>query len=119
MIEAENQCQGLVIQIDANATLGPDLLKNDPNPQNSNGKMFADFLKRNPALIVVNNLKSCKGVITRRRKTIHKTEEAVLDFFLVNSVMLPFVEEMRIDDIDEFTLVNHAQNKKNGKKCSL
>ena len=115
VIEAENKCQGLVIQMDANASLGPELLKNDPNNQNSNGRLFANFLQRNPALIVVNNLDLCKGLITRRRKTIHKTEEAVLDFFLVNSVMLPFVEEMIIDDIDEYTLSNHAQNKKNGK----
>ena len=73
------------------------MLKNDPNPQNHNGKIFADFLKRNPALIVVNSLNLCEGVITRQRTTIKKTEEAALDFFLVNSVMLPFVEKMKID----------------------
>ena len=43
VIEAETKCQGLIIQIDANASLGPDLLKGDPNPQNQNGKLFADF----------------------------------------------------------------------------
>ena len=106
-------CQGLVIQIDANASLGPEIVKNDPNQQNSNGRLFAEFLERNPALIVVNNLNLCKGLIPRRRKTIKKTEEAILDFFLVNSVMLPFIEEMKIDDIDEYTLSNHSQNKKN------
>ena len=31
----------------------------------------------------------------------------------MNSVMLPFVEEMQVDDIDEYTLSNHSQNKKN------
>ena len=56
VIEAENKCQGLVIQIDANASLGPEWIKNDPNPQTINGKIFADFLERNPALIVVNSL---------------------------------------------------------------
>ena len=29
--------------------------------------------------------------------------------------MIPFVEEMIIDDIDEYTPSDHAQNKKNGK----
>ena len=111
--EAENKCQGLVIQIDANASLGPEWINDDPNPQTTNGKLFADFLERNPALIVVNSLNICKGLITRCRKTINKTEKSVLDFFLVNSVMLPFVEEMKIDDTDEYTLSNHSQNKKN------
>ena len=80
--EAENKCQGLVIQIDANASLGPEWIKDDPNPQNTNGKLFANFLERNPALIVVNSLNICKGLITRCRKTIKKTEQSVLDFFL-------------------------------------
>ena len=63
----------------------------------------------------MNSLNLCEGVITRQRTTIKKTEEAALDFFLVNSVMLPFVEKMKIDVINEFTLTNHAQNKQNGK----
>ena len=46
--------QGIVIQIDANAHLGPEQIKGDPNQRNSNGQMFVDFLDRNPALIVVN-----------------------------------------------------------------
>ena len=85
LIQAENKCQGLVIQIDANASLGPEIMKNYPNPQNSNWKIFAEFLARNPALIVVNSLNLSKGLITRRRKTIKKTEKSVLDFFIVNS----------------------------------
>ena len=64
---------------------------------------------------MVNSLNVCEGLITRKRKTIPRTEVAALDFFLVNSVMLPFIEQMKIDVIDEFTLANHAQNRKNGK----
>ena len=84
-----------------------------------NGKLFANFLERNPALIVVNNLNLCKGLITRRRKTINKTEESVLDFFIVNSVMLPFIEEMAVDEPDEYTLSNHSQNKKNKQSVQI
>ena len=71
LIEAENVGQGLVVQIDADASLGPNLIENDPYPQNANGKMFADFLGRNPVLTGVNSLNICKGIITRHRKTIH------------------------------------------------
>ena len=113
--EAENKGQGLVIQIDANAYLGSDIIPNDPNDPNGTGNLFREFLKRNPAITVVNSLQLCKGVITRRRTTINGIEEAALDFFLVNSVMLPFIMEMRVDVHDEYTLTNHAQNKKNEK----
>ena len=37
----------------------------------------------NPNLTVVNNLSICEGKITRRRKTLKKNEEAILDFFIV------------------------------------
>ena len=115
VIEAETNEQGLIVQIDANAYVGSEIVKNDPKPQNPNGKLFADFLERNPSVIVVNNLDLCKGLITRVRKTIHKSEEAVLDFFLINSLMLPFLVEMKVDIHDEYTLTNHAQNKKSNK----
>ena len=74
VIEAEKNNECLIIQIDANAYLGSKLLKNDPNDQNPNGELFAAFLVRNPAIIVVNNLNLCKGVITRKRITINTTE---------------------------------------------
>ena len=115
VIEAEQNNHGLIIQIDANAHVGCEIVNNDPNPQNDNGKVMEEFLKRNPALIVVNNLSLCNGLITRKRKTINNVEEAVLDFFIVNSQMLPFLVNMKVDEIDEYTLTNHAQNIKNNK----
>ena len=51
--------------------------------------------------------------MTRFRKTIHKNKASILDFFLVNSLMLPFLVEMKVDIHDEYTLTNHAQNKRN------
>ena len=82
--ESQTMEQGLIIQLDANAHLGLDFIKGDPNPRNSNGTLMYEFLERNPAITVVNSLKLCKGLITRRRETIKGVEEAVLDFFLVN-----------------------------------
>ena len=113
VIEAEQNNPGLIIQIDGNAHVGGAILKNDPNPENDDGKVMEDFLKRNPAFIVVNNLGLCIGLINRMRKTIKNVEEAVLDFFLLNSQMLPFLVNMKLDEIDEYTLTNHAQNRKN------
>ena len=70
-----------------------------------------DFLSQNPGLTVVNSLNLCEGLITRKRETINGTEEAVLDFFLVNQIMLPFVEKMVIDEKNEFCLTNFGNSK--------
>ena len=67
LIQAEIENQGLLVQIDGNLHAGPQLVKQDPNPQNNNGKIFMDFLERNPNLVVVNTLDLCEGIITRKR----------------------------------------------------
>ena len=65
--QAQIDNHGLLVQIDGNLHAGPQLLKQDPNPQNKNGKIFINFLERNPNLTVVNTLDICEGLITRKR----------------------------------------------------
>ena len=64
--DAELEGDGLIIQMDGNLHAGSDLIKNDPNKQNKNGKLFVEFLERNTHLLVVNALDLCEGIITRR-----------------------------------------------------
>ena len=73
---AELEGQGFILQMDGNLHAGPDLIKNDPNPQNKNGKLFMELLRINPELIVVNALSMCKELITRKREFESKKEEA-------------------------------------------
>ena len=112
---AELEQDGLIIQMDANLHAGPGLVKSDPNKQNQNGKIFIEFLRRNPSLIVVNALDLCEGLITRRREYDDKTEEAVLDFFIINHQLLPYLKKMIVDEDRTFTLSNFAQKRHNGK----
>ena len=111
--KAELEDQGFILQMDGNLHAGPNLIKNDPNPQNKNGKMFMEFLERNPCLIVVNTLSICDGIITRKRELDFRTEEAVLDFFIINEKMRPFLSKMLIDERREYSLCNFAQMKQN------
>ena len=110
--EAEIMEQGLVIQLDANAHLGPNIIKGDPNERNSNGTFFNDFLESNPAITVVNSLKLCEGLITRRRETTKGVEESVLDFFLVNEKMVQYLTKMKVDEEEQYALTNLAQKRK-------
>ena len=52
---AEIQGEGIIFQMDGNLHAGDGLVKMDPNVQNRNGKLFNEFLKRNPNLTVVNS----------------------------------------------------------------
>jgi hypothetical protein len=105
---ADKEGKGFVLQGDLNARLGSDEIPNDPNPQNENGRLFSEFLKRHPQLTVVNSLDLCKGLITRRRVLCTgKVENAVLDFFVVCSCVLPFVTEMTIHDNIQHILTNY------------
>ena len=81
VIEARKSGSGLIIQMDGNLWAGNKIVPNDPRPQNRNGQLFEQFLKRNPNLNVVNSLNICKGLITRRRYRNQNIEESVLDFF--------------------------------------
>ena len=81
--DAQENETGFILQMDGNLWAGSDVIKDDPNPCNANGKLFKEFLKRHPHLKVVNSLDLCEGLITRQRTTKKKTETAVLDFFIV------------------------------------
>ena len=113
--QAELEGDGLIIQMDGNLHAGSDLIKGDPNHQNKNGKLFCGLLDRNPQLIVVNSLDVCEGIITRKRDIENRTEEAVLDFVVINEKMKPFLRKMKIDEDRNMTLINLAQFQKNKK----
>ena len=115
VIQAESEEQGVIIQIDGNLHAGSGLIENDPNPQNQNGKLFLDFLRRNKTLSVVNSMSICEGTITRQRTLETRMERAVLDFFIVNEKLNPFLKRMIVDEKREFTLGNYAQINKNNR----
>ena len=103
---AESANTGLILQMDANVWAGPNLIPGDPNPQNSNGKLFEEFMDRNPHLYLVNSLQLCVGLITRIRITKNKVEKAALDLFIVCDKVRPFIEKMSIDEAREHVLTN-------------
>ena len=115
VIEAKNAGSGLIIQMDGNLWAGSEIIKNDPRPQNSNGRLFKQFLDRNPNLTVVNNLNLCEGLITRARVCNGKLEESVLDFFIVCNLVLPFVKKMVVDEEKRHVLTNYEHVRHGGK----
>ena len=58
----------ILIQMDANAKVGCEIIKSDPNKISNNGRLLVDLVERqNLAILNANDL--CEGVITRHRTT--------------------------------------------------
>ena len=77
---AQQSDAGFVLQLDGNLWAGDSIIPGDPRPQNRNGRMFQNFLERNPHLTVVNSLPICEGLITRKRIRGEQVEVSVSDF---------------------------------------
>ena len=106
---------GLIIQMDSNSHLGKNVIKDDTNDRNANGKLFCEFMERNPHLTIINSLQLCEGTITRMRKTSRGTEESVLDVFVTCDRILPFITRMVVDERRENVLTNYHALKDAGR----
>ena len=101
--------------MDSNAHLDKDVIEGDPNPQNSNGKLFCDFLERLPHLSIINTLPLCDGSITRMRKTTRGLEKSILDVFVTCHRILPYITKMTVDENRKLALTNFDALKSAGK----
>ena len=106
---------GLILQMDGNCHLGPSIIPEDLNVQNGNGKLFCEFIERNPHLTIINSLTICEGKITRIRKTSKGIEKSILDVFVACDKILPFITKMAIDDKREHALTNYKAVKNMGR----
>ena len=64
----------LILQLDANAKIGKESIKGDPNDRSFNGRILIDVAQRQN-LTIVNTLDLCKGIITRERVTSVNVEK--------------------------------------------
>ena len=98
-----------------NCVLVIETFQGDPRKQNNNGKLFQQFLSRQPHLTVVNSLPLCEGLITRSRVKEGEAEKSILDFFVVCSRVLPHITRMVVDEKKEYILTNYKNAQKGGK----
>ena len=97
IIKAEMLGISLIIEMDSNSKLGPDLIPQDPHKQSPNGKILAGIIQRR-GLIVANGLEGkCTGSITRRRETVETVEESIIDHVIMSSDLLKYFESLLID----------------------
>jgi hypothetical protein len=81
--KAELSGKSLIIELDANSKLGPEIIPGDKHKQSENGRVLAGIVERH-GLLVGNSLEECKGLITRKRVTRNCVEESTIDFVLLS-----------------------------------
>ena len=101
----------VVLMGDLNSKLGPEFIKNDPHSKTENGKILSGIIERN-ALIVVNGLEVCKGLITRERTTKDGIEKSIIDFVIVSTDLVQTIKTMMIDDGRKHVLTKLTNTKK-------
>ena len=80
ILAAKSESCLVLVQMDANAKLGRNIISMDPNTgTDGNGRQMLNLINRQ-SLILLNTDRSCAGAITRHRVTKNGTEEAILDY---------------------------------------
>ena len=95
--KAELSGKSVIIEMDANAKLGPMFIPGDPHKMTPNGELLAAIVERH-SLIVANGSDKCSGAITRKRVTKQRTEQSVIDILLFSSDMKEHFENMHVDE---------------------
>ena len=102
---AKKEGNGFILQGDLNSWLGPEILPGDTKHQNQNGKLFVNFVESNQ-LTIVNTLSICKGTKTWFRIRQGVQLSSTIDFFVVCECVLPYIQEMIIDNDQKHPITN-------------
>ena len=101
--------------MDANAKVGKDVIVGDPQDTSDNGRLLLDLVDRQN-LKILNASEKCSGTVTRKRVTVDRVEESVIDFLITCEVLAEYLEEMIVDDKREYVLTKFASSKGHRKK---
>ena len=93
ILSAKSESCMVIIQMDANAKVGREIISADPNNvTDGNGRKMLDLIERH-GLKLLNADKMCTtGAITRYRVTKKSTEVAILDYVIVCQELYEFFE---------------------------
>ena len=112
IVKSELAGKSIIVELDANSKLGPELIPGDMHPQSDNGKILADIITRH-GLIIGNSMNQCTGLVTRKRITKNATEESIIDFILFSDDLKDEVEAIVIDD-ERKNVLTELSKTKNG-----
>ena len=115
IIAAKDENCEIIIELDANAKVGKEVITGDPNNQSANGKILMDIIKRQN-LILLNSSDICQGKITRQRSTVIGDEISILDYIIVSEGLHNNILEVIIDEERSHVLTKYASTTGKQKK---
>ena len=98
------------IEMDANAKVGSEIIKSDPNSRSSSGELLIEMCERNN-LIICNATDLCIGTITRQRITVNGIEKSIIDYFILCEEMFAYLSSMKIDEARLHVLTKYSKVK--------
>ena len=110
ILQAKDENCHIMIQMDANAKVGSQIIRQDPHNMSHNGKLLFDIIERQN-LIIANALDICEGTITRERVFENKTERSVIDFLIICENLKKYLLEMWIDEKKVHALARYVKTK--------
>ena len=110
IISAKNSQCMVLIQCDANAKLGKELISQDPHKISENGQLLKALIEREK-LALLNSSNLCEGAITRNRMAGKNEEKSIIDYILVCENLSDYLEQMLIDEKRLFPLTKYATTK--------
>ena len=114
VIRAKDENCYILIQMDANAKVGKNIIKEDQHSISSNGRIMLDFIERQ-CLIISNSMDICKGVVTREREFENRVEKSTIDYIITCEELSEFITEMMIDE-DRIHTLSRFIKKKTGNR---
>ena len=110
ILQAKDDNCHILIQMDANAKVGSQIIKGDPHNMSHNGKLLFDIIERQN-LTIANTLDICDGTITRERVFENKSERSVIDFLIICENLKKYLLEMWIDENRVHILARYVKTK--------
>ena len=101
----------VLIEMDANAKVGWEFIKDDPNDTSANGHILLDFIARQN-LKILNSSPICEGTVTRQRVTVERTERSVIDYVIACEEMSSFLRNMLVDEKRKYVLTKFNRTHK-------
>ena len=105
----DDKCM-ILIEMDANAKVGWNHIKDDPNDTSSNGHKLLDLVDRQH-LKILNCSQQCEGTITRKRVTVERTEQSVIDYVIACEELASYLQKMLVDEKRNHVLTKFTKQK--------
>ena len=116
VVKAELQGKSMIIEMDSNSKLGPQIIPNDPHHQSVNGKLLSGIIDRHGIIVANGVANKCVGLITKRRQTKDTLEESIIDQVLLSEDLKNELESLIVDEEGHNALLNITKTKGGVKK---